>query len=109
MGTAVHLFGFVPKSQMNILKPKDILEYNKNHSITTDYTRQNLFKNFSDDEDKIRETLLTYGSYVEDIRVDYRNPAAHTNKLKKIDADECFEFVLDSEKVLREMLDSFDE
>ena len=94
---------------MNILKPKDILEYNKNHSITTDYTRQNLFKNFSDDENIIRETLLDYGSYVEDIRVDYRNPAAHTNRLKKIDAEECFKFVLDSEKVLKLMLDSFDE
>lgn len=109
LGTAVHLFGFVPKSQMKNIKQNDIEEYNKNHSITTDYTRQRLFKNFSDDEKKIRETLLKYGEYVEAIRVDYRNPAAHTNKLTKINADECFEFVLDSEKVLREMLDSFDE
>ena len=109
MGTAVHLFGFVPDSQMKNITPKQIAEYDKNHSITTDYTTQMLFKNFSEDEEKIRETLLTYGSYVEDIRVDYRNPAAHTNKLTKINADECFKFVLDSEKVLREMLDSFDE
>ena len=108
LGTAVHLFGFVPKSQMKNLTKKTIAEYEKNHSITTDYTKQRLFKNFSDDEEKIRETLLKYGSYVEDIRVDYRNPAAHTNKLGIIDADECFRFVLDSEKVLREMLDSFD-
>lgn len=109
LGTAVHLFGFVPDSQMKNITPKKIAEYDKNHSITTDYTTQMLFKNFSEDEEKIRETLLTYGSYVEDIRVDYRNPAAHTNKLTKINADECFKFVLDSEKVLREMLDSFDE
>ena len=83
LGTAVHIFGFVPKSRMKNLKQKDIVEYNKNHSITTDYTRQMLFKNFTDDEKKIRETLLKYGEYVEDIRVDYRNPAAHTNKLTK--------------------------
>ena len=109
MGTIVHLFGFIPESQKNNVSPEDRAEYDKNLSITTNYSKNRFFKNFSDDDNIIRETLLKYGSYVEDIRVDYRNPAAHTNKLRKIDAEECFNFVLDSEKVLREMLCSFDE
>ena len=109
LGTIVHLFGFIPESQMNNVSPEECAEYEKNLSITTNYSKNRFFKNFSDDDNIIRETLLKYGSYVEDIRVDYRNPAAHTNKLRKIDAEECFNFVLDSEKVLREMLCSFDE
>lgn len=47
LGTAVHLFGFVPDSQMKNLNKKAIAEYEKNHSITTDYTLQKLFKNLS--------------------------------------------------------------
>ena len=109
LGTIVHLFGFIPESQQNNVSDDDREDYEKNLSITTHYSKNRFFKNFSDDDNIIRETLLKYGSYVEDIRVDYRNPAAHTNKLQKIDAEECFKFVLDSEKVLREMLCSFDE
>ena len=71
-----------------------------------EYSKNNLLKDYTDEE--IEKTLYEYGSFVEDIRIKYRNPAAHTNELEQIDAEECFNYVLDVEKVLRIMLDSFD-
>ena len=73
-----------------------------------EYSGEHLFKQSELSDEKIRETLFEYGEYVDKIRTDYRNPAAHTNELKKIDAEECFKFVLDAQKVLKIMLDSFD-
>lgn len=53
-------------------------------------------------------TLQYYASRVDDIRERFRNPSAHTNEVKRINAIECFETVVDVEKLLRKMLDSFD-
>ena len=53
-------------------------------------------------------TLQHYASRVDDIRERFRNPSAHTNEVKRINAIECFEAVVDVEKLLRVMLDSFD-
>lgn len=53
-------------------------------------------------------TLQYYASRVDDIRERFRNPSAHTNEVKRINAIECFETVVDVEKLLRIMLDSFD-
>lgn len=41
--------------------------------------------------------------------VEIHNPkAAHTNELKRVNAEQCFELVLDVEKLLKRILDSFD-
>lgn len=65
---------------------------------------------FKERTNEIIESLLAeYGEAVERIRKKYRNPAAHTNELKRVDAQECFDLVLDVEKVLKRMLDSFSE
>ena len=53
-------------------------------------------------------TLQYYASRVDDIRERFRNPSAHTNEVKRVNAIECFETVVDVEKLLRVMLDSFD-
>jgi hypothetical protein len=45
---------------------------------------------------------------VEEIRTDYRNPSAHTNELRCINAKQCFDLVLDVEKFLKKFLDSVD-
>ena len=59
-------------------------------------------------EEEIKKLLNEYACYVEKIRKDYRNPSAHRNAIKKINAKECFELVLDVEKLLKRMLESFD-
>lgn len=56
---------------------------------------------------EIMEKLRYYGETIEDITKKYRNKAAHTNELKRVDADECFELVIDVEKLLKVILDSF--
>ena len=70
------------------------------------YARSELFSK-SPDIDVIG-TLQNYASRVDDIRERFRNPSAHTNKVKCVNAVECFETVVDVEKLLRVMLDSFD-
>ena len=78
-----------------------ILEYVK-HSVLKTYSKSH------SDED-IFELLSDYVEDVERVRKDYRNPSAHTNALTRVSAKECFDLVLDVEKLLKRMLDSFDE
>lgn len=58
-------------------------------------------------EDYILNTLYNYGEKIEEIKNDYRNPCAHTNSLQAINAKECLDLVIDVEKLLKVMLDSF--
>ncbi len=53
--------------------------------------------------------LSDFADEVESVRKDYRNSSAHTNALTKVIAKECFDLVLDVEKLLKRMLDAFDE
>ena len=71
-----------------------------------EYCRECVFSRH--DENRIRRLLKKYASSIEEIRKNYRNPSAHTNEIKRIDAEECFNLVLDVEKLLKQMLDSFD-
>ena len=102
LGTITYLLGFGGSDNPNE-------EYEKNLSISIEYSKKRLFKNFSDDNEKIKKTLIEYGSYVDKIRLDYRNPAAHTGLLNQTKADECFKYVIELQKVLKIMLESFDE
>ena len=58
-------------------------------------------------EQEIMDKLRYYGETIDEITKKYRNKAAHTNELKRVDADECFELVIDVEKLLKVILDSF--
>ena len=80
-------------------------ENNKNKLL--EYTREKLLLGKSDDE--IMKILSDYAESVEQVKNDYRNPSAHTNELRRVDAEQCFALVLDVEKLLKCMLDSFDE
>lgn len=71
-----------------------------------EYCRNCLFSRYNDDE--IEELLTRFASAIEEIKDKYRNPSAHTNEIRRIDAEECFNLVLDIEKLLKKMLDSFD-
>ena len=44
---------------------------------------------------------------VQRITQNYRNPAAHTNILSKYTAQECFDEIVDVQKVLIEILEYF--
>lgn len=80
-------------------------ENNKEKLI--EYTREKLLSGKSDKE--IMDILLDYAESIEEVRKDYRNPSAHTNELKKVDAEQCFALVVDVEQLMKRVLDSFDE
>ena len=82
-------------------------QLNNNKAKLLEYSREKMFSGKTDEE--IMAILNDYAESVEEVKNDYRNPSAHTNKLHKVDAEECFALVVDVEKLLKRMLDSFDE
>ena len=81
-------------------------EIKNNKEKLLEYCKNCVLSRFSYDE--IEEIIYYYASSIEEIRLKYRNPSAHTNEIKRVDAEECIDLVLDIEKLLKRMLDSFD-
>jgi hypothetical protein len=77
----------------------------KNKKRLMEYTSQCILKGLSREE--IEKKLCFFASNIEDIRHRFRNPAAHTNTIRRCDAEDCFSIVLDVEKLLKKMMDSF--
>ena len=84
--------------------PEEKAENNRKKLM--EYSREKLFSGKSDDE--ISSLLHEYAESIEEVKRDYRNPSAHTDTLRRVDAEECFALVVDVEKHLKNMLDSFD-
>lgn len=76
-----------------------------NEKRLIEFAKEKLMPDKSDEE--ILSTLKMYGEKVADITEEYRNKAAHTNELGRLDAETCFKIVLDTEQLLKVMLDSF--
>ena len=76
-----------------------------------EYVNNTILKSYSEthDEEQVLDLLDEYAEEVDRVREEYRNPSAHTNALTRINAKECFDLVLDVEKLLRRILESFDE
>ncbi|SFC56686.1 hypothetical protein [Butyrivibrio sp. YAB3001] len=81
-------------------------EISNNQKKLLEYSKASLITNRSDSD--ILNLLKTYGNQVERIKKDYRNPSAHTNALRSVNAKECLDLVIDVKKVLKNMLDSFE-
>ena len=77
-----------------------------NKAKLLEFAQNKLFSK-SYDVHSIQRCLSLYAAKIEEVRNDYRNPSAHTNELKKINAENCFALVTDVEKILKTMLDSF--
>lgn len=77
-----------------------------NKSKLLEYVGDKLLSNRTESE--IFDLLEYYAEEIEIVKNDYRNPAAHTKELTKIDAEQCFNLVVDVEKLLKKMLDEFD-
>lgn len=70
-----------------------------------EYAKDRLFENKDDDE--ILDSLWEFADEIEIVKNKYRNPSAHTGELSEVDAKGCLDFVIDVEKLLKRMLDSF--
>lgn len=77
-----------------------------NHTKLMEFVSRKLMVNQA--KDTIDAKLEWIAESVENIRKDYRNPSAHTNQLQYVDAKQCFDLVLDIEKLLKGILDSMD-
>lgn len=72
-----------------------------------DYAKKKLMTEIP--ENNILPTFKKYAVTINEIRLKYRNKAAHTDALTQTDAKSCFDLVIDVTKFLKTMLDSFDE
>ena len=77
-----------------------------NKIILMEYCKNSLFSNCNEEE--ITSTLNEYGQKIEFIKDKYRNPSAHRDEIERIDAKECIDLIIDVEKLLKQMIDSFD-
>lgn len=70
------------------------------------YAKDELFKEgISDSQYSLK--LTNNIEFVEKVRSDYRNPAAHRDKLTAVSARECLEYVIETQKKLKEMIIDF--
>lgn len=88
-------------------KNDSIDQKNINRKRLMEYSKDRLFSNKKESEIKIM--MDRFAREIEKIRKKYRNPSAHTNKIKQIDAENCINLVIDVEKLLKNMLDAFKE
>ncbi len=100
LGTVAYILCY---SLDDSLTPEQI---NNNHAKLMEFMSSCLMK--GKNEQVIDSHVQFIAEGVEDIRTDYRNPSAHTNQLKSTNAQQCFDLVLDVEKLLKTMLDSLD-
>ena len=80
-------------------------EINNSKERLLEYAKAKLLIGMSEEE--IMDTLTEYGEEIAIITDEYRNKVAHTNELRRVNAEMCFDLVLDVEKLLKQMMDSF--
>lgn len=72
--------------------------------VFKDYARNELYKKSLTDDQR-EQHIKNMVSYVEKVRVDYRNPAAHRNLLNFVTAKDCMDYMLDTYKIIKEILE----
>ena len=80
-------------------------DFEKNKQALIDFCSEKILT--GKDDESIMNCLHEFALQVEKVKSEYRNPAAHTNELKYVKAQECFNLIVDVEKLLRKILDSF--
>ena len=78
-----------------------------NKARLLEYSKECLLSRYS--ESDIEQLLTNYANAIEKIRVEYRNRCSHRESIKQLQAKECMNYVIDVEKLLKQMIDSFDE
>lgn len=68
------------------------------------YSKKCLFDSTCIATDKIESEILRDCEFIEKVRKDYRNPSAHKKALTLIKAQECLNYVVDVQKMLKNML-----
>lgn len=101
LGTITYVFCYKKDEKI-----KDDKIHQNNIDKLIEYSKLKYFNDLSEEE--IKNKFCTYGEYVDKIRKEYRNRAAHDKELSITDARSCFNYVFKVDQVLKIMLDSFD-
>lgn len=103
LGNYPYIMGVFPE---NCRAPED--ERMKEHSkkIFYQFAKEKLFLTIFP-EQQIQELIQKYAYEIDEITRKYRNPSAHKNELRLKSASECFDYVIEVQRVLGNMLDSF--
>lgn len=67
------------------------------------YAKEDLFNGLS--EERCVELIKKHALNIKKVCVNYRNPSAHKQKISKVSARECLDFMIDVKKIIGEMLD----
>ena len=70
-----------------------------------EYCKERLFTD--ENEQEIQRLLVEYGKGIEEVREKYRNPAAHIDEMNIESAKNCIDLVIEIQKLLIKMLNSF--
>ena len=100
LGEVIHLLGVEYDRHTHHLKWVSSPE--KDEFLS--YSRKCLFDSTCIATDKIENELLRDCEFIEKVRKDYRNPSAHKKALTLIKAQECLNYVVDVQKMLKNML-----
>jgi hypothetical protein len=104
-------------NRRGIIKPNNVFTLGSVREILTvgerrispvfmQYASKYLFSKMSSEE--IENELSRDVEFIECLRQDYRNPAAHTGTFNKVGAVQCFEYVIEVQKMLQKMIDKMD-
>lgn len=99
LGSFAYIVGYLKEPRLDERKLKN------NREKLMEYCTERLYK--AQPRKKIEERLSAFAVNVERIKINYRNPSAHTNMLRRINAKECFDMILDVEKFLKVVMESF--
>lgn len=100
LGEVIHLLGVEYDRDKHHLKWVSSPE--KDEFLS--YSRECLFDSSRIETDKIENELLLDCEFIEKVRKDYRNPSAHKKALTLIKAQECLNYVVDVQEMLKKML-----
>ena len=102
LGTVVPSIGLKREydTEGNIIAYTEANVKTKNEFI--DYAKKDLFK-FSDCR-RVEMEIDKDIHFIEKVRLDYRNPAAHRDRMTITSAKECLEYVIDVQHMLKNML-----
>ena len=99
LGLTIHIWGI----KYNRIKQQFFKANNSNYFLFFQYAKEKLY-DWSDA--KIEEEIYKNALFIERTRIDYRNPSAHTGRLTKITCSECFDYIIDTEKQMRRLLEN---
>lgn len=96
LGSVLSIFGL---SRKNTISLGNMYCYHKFEK----YCEEKLY---TLNQSEIQDEIFDNAYFIEKVRKDYRNPAAHTGHLTRTVCSECLDYIVDTEKQLKRMLEN---